>query len=147
MTKGLCPVLRRSSSLPLLVDAALPNRVEHGQVILDGRFFENRIVTCAGDITPPGIMIRRIPRLARPDLVFSAFGSTVLLGADVPFVAVVYDLQHDVFPRFFPPALVEQRRADVVEIAEEAAEVACISESLLSKNAGNHDSRADVQRP
>lgn len=67
-------------------------------------------------------------RAGRPDLVFSPFSSTTLLGCDVPFVTIVYDLQHEAFPQFFDPALLGQRRIEISEVAAEASGIACISE-------------------
>ena len=67
-------------------------------------------------------------RRAGLDVVFSPFASTSLLGGDLPFVAIVYDLLHEFHPEFLDRQIVDQRRIETAEMAREARHVICASE-------------------
>ncbi len=67
-------------------------------------------------------------RRAGLDLVFSPFGSTSLIGRDLPFVAIVYDLLHEVHPEFLERQIVDQRRIETAEMVRKASRVVCASE-------------------
>jgi glycosyltransferase involved in cell wall biosynthesis len=66
-------------------------------------------------------------KAARPDLLFSPFTSTSLASADVPLVAVVHDLQHAAYPRFFTPEQIAVRQRQIEDVAERAARIVCVS--------------------
>jgi glycosyltransferase involved in cell wall biosynthesis len=68
------------------------------------------------------------PMVADADLVFSPLGSTALAGATAPFVAIVHDLQHQLYPEFFTDEQRQLRRQQLDRLVERADRLVCVSE-------------------
>ncbi len=68
------------------------------------------------------------PLVADASLVFSPLGSTALAAAAAPFVAIVHDLQHVLFPEFFTDEQRQLRRHQLDELVERADRLVCVSE-------------------
>src|SRR5262249_14869775 len=72
------------------------------------------------------------PLVADADLVFSPLGSTALAAAAAPFVAIVHDLQHELFPEFFTEEQRQLRHHQLDELVERADRLGCGSEVVRS---------------
>jgi glycosyltransferase involved in cell wall biosynthesis len=68
------------------------------------------------------------PMVANADLVFSPLGSTTLAGATAPFVAIVHDLQRELYPEFFTDEQRHLRRQQLGQLVERADRLVCVSE-------------------
>ncbi len=81
--------------------------------------------------------------VADADLVFSPLGSTALAGATAPFVAIVHDLQHELYPEFFADEQRQLRRQQLDQLVERADRLVCVSEFVRQSMLRSTAARAE----
>jgi glycosyltransferase involved in cell wall biosynthesis len=88
------------------------------------------------------------PMVADADVVFSPLGSTALAGATAPFVAIVHDLQHVLYPEFFSEEQRQLRLQQLDLLVERADRLVCVSEfvrqSMLRSTAARPEQLAVI---